>query len=70
MAQDEITRSRAELENRAEALAQEVLHTSAGEAWQRLGNGELEGTIFASKMERLRALLGVGEPQHFPSAAE
>jgi hypothetical protein len=54
----DITRSQAELESQAEDLAQQVLHVPAKEAWRRLRSGELEGTIFASKMARLRALLG------------
>jgi hypothetical protein len=72
MPQDEIKRSRAELEAQAEALAQKVLHTSAEAAWRRLGKGELEGTLFASKMARLRALLGMKDNDHDPvaSAAE
>jgi hypothetical protein len=58
MSSHEITRTREQLEAQAEALAQEVLHTSADEAWRRLRAGDLEGTLFASKMARLRALLG------------
>jgi len=58
MAKHEITRSRAELESQAQALAREVMRASAEEAWRRLSAGELEGTLFASKMARLRALLG------------
>lgn len=58
MASHEITRTQEELEAQAEALAQKVLNTSATEAWRRLRDGELEGTLFASKMARLRALIG------------
>ena len=64
----ELEFTREELQAEAEALAQAVLHASATEAWKRLRAGELEGTLFASKMARLRALLG--ENDHFPAAAE
>jgi hypothetical protein len=58
MASHEITRTRVELEAQAEALAKEVLGTSANEAWRQIREGHFEGTLFASKMARLRALLG------------
>ena len=52
-----LTRTREELQQQAEALARLVCGLTAAEAWARLDRGELEGTIFASKMARLRALL-------------
>jgi hypothetical protein len=69
MAHDEITRTRAELAKQAEDLARQVLHTSAEVAWQRLRGGELEGTLFASKMARLRALLGMNDNGGAPHAS-
>lgn len=67
----DIARTREELQGQAEALAQEVLHVPAEEAWRRLRSGELEGTIFASKMARLLALLGNDNHQGpLASAAE
>jgi hypothetical protein len=52
-----ITLSRETIEAEAEDLAQSVLHTSASEAWRRVKEGELEGTLFAAKLARLFALL-------------
>ncbi len=63
--QDEIEITREELQHEAEALAHKVLGISAQDAWDRLRRGELEGTLFASKMVRLRALLG-GNDNHEP----
>jgi hypothetical protein len=70
--QDEIEITRDELQKEAEALAQKVLGTSARDAWDRLRRGELEGTLFASKMVRLRALLGENDNHDapVPAAAE
>ena len=67
---DEIQVTREELQNEAEALARQVLNTSGNDAWRRIRAGELEGTLFASRMARLRALLGEGDPGHLPAAAE
>ena len=70
----EIERSRSELEDEAEALAQTVLHTSAREALHRVSGGELEGTLFASKLVRLYALMGANDdgsdPRDHELAAE
>lgn len=70
--QDEIEITREELQKEAEALAHKVLGTSAEDAWDRLRRGDLEGTLFASKMVRLRALLGDNDNHHspVPAAAE
>jgi hypothetical protein len=66
----EIARSRTALETEAEALAQQVLHVSAREALRRVSRGELEGTLFASKLVRLYALMGANDdgtdPQNYP----
>jgi hypothetical protein len=70
--QDEVQITREELQNEAEALARKVMHTSAQDAWERVRQGELEGTLFASKMVRLRALLGENDNDNKPlsTAAE
>lgn len=57
-AADDIELSREEIQAEADALASLVLHTSADEAWTRVRQGELEGTLFASKLARLYFLLG------------
>jgi hypothetical protein len=71
---DDIERSRPELEDEAEALAQQVMHTSAREALRRVSGGELEGTLFASKLVRLYALMGANDdgsdPRDHQLAAE
>jgi hypothetical protein len=64
--QDEIEITREELQSEAEALARKVLGISAHDAWDRLRRGELEGTLFASKMVRLRALLGENDNHDAP----
>lgn len=70
---EEIPLTRAAIEAEAEALARKVLNTSAREAWARVRSGDLEGTLFASKLARLRALAGEGSPtfdDHLAHAAE
>ncbi len=67
-AADEFELSRDEIQAEADALASQVLHTSAADAWARVRQGELEGTLFASKLARLYFLLGSYEP--VPVAAE
>ncbi len=67
---DEIQITREELQSEAEALATDVLHASAAEAWRRIASGELEGTLFASKMMRIRWLLGEDSIAPLPVAAE
>lgn len=54
----DVERSLSELEAEAEALAQLVLQTSARDALRRVSDGELKGTLFASKLLRLYALMG------------
>jgi hypothetical protein len=58
----ELKRSSEDLEKEAEQLARQTWGVSAPEAWARVKAGELEGTLFASKMMRLYALLGEPEP--------
>jgi len=61
--ENEITRE--ELLNEAEALAREVLGTSATEAWRRVRDeGIYEGTFFAVRLGQIFFLLGEHEPLH------
>ena len=66
----EVTLSRAEILHRAEELAQAVMHVPAQEALGRVQNGELEGTLFASKLVRLFAMLGDDAHPPLQAAAE
>jgi hypothetical protein len=49
--------TREELEEEAETLAQKVLHVNSREALRRVRDGELEGTLFASKLCQIFFLL-------------
>jgi hypothetical protein len=68
----DVTLTRAEILEQADALAERVLHTSARAALVRVRNGELAGSLFAAKIVRLFALLGENDttPPTFQSAAE
>ena len=52
----------------AEALAQRVLHIDARTAYNRVRDGEYEGTPFAAELSQLMFLAGEDEP--LPHAAE
>jgi hypothetical protein len=47
-----------ELEEEAEILSQKVLHVNSREGLKRVRNGELEGTLFASRLCQIFFLLG------------
>jgi hypothetical protein len=55
---EDVEYTREELEEEAEILAQKVLHTNSRDALKRVCAGELEGTLFASKICRIFFLLG------------
>lgn len=60
---DDLEVTREELQNEAEALAREVLHTSAAEAWRRVRDeGLYEGSFFAVRLGQIFFLLGEHEP--------
>ncbi len=65
----DVTYSRNELLERAEKLAQESsMRTDARTALERVRNGELEGTMFASELTGIFFLLAENDAQ--PLAAE
>jgi hypothetical protein len=56
---EDIEYTREEIEQLAETLSQNSsLHTNSRDALRRVCNGELEGTIFASKLCQYFFLLG------------
>ena len=67
--QQDVEITREQIEAEAEGLARNSsMHTSARKAWARVKKGELEGTLFASRLSRLFFLLEDFETQ--PAAAE
>ncbi len=67
--QQDVEITRKQIEDEAEELARNSsMHSSAREAWARVKQGELEGTLFASRLSRLFFLLEDFEAQ--PVAAE
>jgi hypothetical protein len=55
----EVIYIREELEKQADKLAMNSsMKTSGREAWRRIKNGELEGTLLASKLAGIFFLLG------------
>ena len=47
-----------EIRQDAENLAQRALRVSADEAWRRVCEGQYKGTVLASRLYRIKFLLG------------